>query len=1015
MGSRTYRYTGQWEQWDVPKDVEYVTVTLDGAGSGQRKGGRVSGRIRVNKNQTLFILVGEAGKANKGSEGGAATVGGGGAGGDGRGNPGGWSGGGATVIRLNSRTGMVRAVAAGAGGDSGDGGQGGQGGTLIGENGWPAGGYPGGYTDDDGNRFNPNVGNATGGTQVQGGNGGTSSAGTGYNGQNAVDGVLARAGRGGGGLPRTFGGGGGGGGYHPGGGGQAGFVDETPGGGGGGGSNYVGGMLGATNLRGEGSAGNGRVTLTWVDPPPANQPPTPPTEVRINGETPTRGYATQSTGAVTISAKLSDPKHTQKVRLIVQYSPDEDFRRQVKTERSDLVEQENNKTGKEKETGRASVRLTGLSRNTHYYARLYGQDAEGLRSVNYTAIDFWTNRDPSAPDQRLPGENVSIAETSSVQFEWRHVDPDANSTQSAFELQWRRARTPTTPAGDWVTTLLGTSFYVYVVNPGVFAANRFYEWRVRTRDQQGQWGPFSGVRSFFISGAAAPPTLDYPVQDEAVDVSAGVRFRWTFRDPDQGDTQSQADIRYRPVGSGAEQWFTVLGGGSTPGSSTEWTLPPTSFIPGVRYQWQARTRDTLTSSVSGWSDPATFHAVETPGIGGAPELLQLVTEPLVQLGIGQNRVFVYDRGGMVRRGELTSLARVTYSRKRDDIGNLIADTNGYSAEDWEFIGSLRSWIHEIVVFRDGVRVWEGPITRITYRPDGVEIEAKDVMAYIYRRILRQGYNDSYRIVNGEQRGLSTVVERAVRICMNALAPDDPNLLPYLTSLDFPDDARVSRSVPDYSRSAWEEIDDLAATAGLDYVAVGRRIIFWDTHRPLGRLPELRDENFSDPPIVTEYGMLTANIFAVTNNNGVYGLSTRGLLPGPYGLIEQVASSYGETEAGLEEALSQESREALEKTLTQQADRNISGRYPTPVTVRVPDNSALHPETPVGFNQLVPGVWVPIRAENTPRTLAQWQKLDLVTVEQTAQGERVMVTMSPAPNAGEDPDAAGGDTVERVEV
>lgn len=71
---------------------------------------------------------------------------------------------------------------------------------------------------------------------------------------------------------------------------------------------------------------------------------------------------------------------------------------------------------------------------------------------------------------------------------------------------------------------------------------------------------------------------------------------------------------------------------------------------------------------------------------------------------------------------------------------------------------------------------------------------------------------------------------------------------------------------------------------------------------------------------------------------------------------------------------------------------------------MPDNSTLHPDTPVTINQLVPGVWIPLRARGTVRDVAQWQKLDLVTVEQDASGEKISVTTSPAPNRGVDPDA-----------
>ena len=92
----------------------------------------------------------------------------------------------------------------------------------------------------------------------------------------------------------------------------------------------------------------------------------------------------------------------------------------------------------------------------------------------------------------------------------------------------------------------------------------------------------------------------------------------------------------------------------------------------------------------------------------------------------------------------------------------------------------------------------------------------------------------------------------------------------------------------------------------------------------------------------------------------------------------------------------------------QARRNIAGRWtaygPAPRVVRIPDNSTLVPNLPIGINQLVPGVWIPLRCDDGIQQLAQWQKLDSVTVVEDKDGEKVSVVMSPAPNDGQDPDA-----------
>jgi hypothetical protein len=999
MPSKDFAYTGSWVAWTVPARVKWVYLSLNGAGSDLRPGGRVEGRINVENIRTLYVLVGQAGKAPVGALGGGAAIGGGGRGGDGT-VAGGWGGGGATIVRANNATtGPVKAVAGGAGGRSGDYGRGGRGGDEIGEAGNPAPGYPGAFNpipDDETLWDYPSVGNSTGGTQIQGGNRGTSASSGDLDGVDALDVALANGGRGGTGA--EFGGGGGGGGYFSGGGGQSGgTLLQTPAGGGGGGSNFVQAVVGATSLRGEGSVGNGSVLFSWDSPGPANQPPTPPTEAKIGDKDAIEDLPTMSTGTVRISAKLNNPEAKQQVRMIVQYSTDHTFRTGLHTQ---VV------SGYVNPGKRASVTINGLTQNTLYHARLYGQDRPGLRSRNYTALSFWTNRSPGEPGITSPGDNSTISELSTVVFEWDHVDPDEGSSQSAFNLRWRRKATPSRSAGPWVEVVREVWDNVWTEAPGTFKANTAYEWQVRTRDPPGAWGIFSLLRTFFIEGETAPPVPLSPLGGEAVSVNDEITFEWLFRDPTDDETQGKADLRYRVIG--ATDWITLLGDITDPGADSFWTLPPDSLAPGHHYEWQVRTQDSALSDTSNWSDSEDFWTVVTPGLGSSEPIISTSTTIASALGCGHNRVFIYDRGGKVLRGEITPLVRVNWGRRRDDIHNAIIDTNGFDDDCGQLLGQLRSWVHEVVIFRDGVRVFEGPITRITFMQQSVEIEAKDVMAYVYRRIMRQGYNEAYRIVNGEQLGLGSAVKRATRIIMNALAPDDPNVLPYLTSLNFPDDARVSRSVPDFSKTAWEEVDDLAATSGIDYTTVGRRIVLWDTHRPLGRLPELRSENFLDPPVVTEYGMQLATGFGVTNNNGIYGFVER-VAPADsaYGIVEQLASAYGETEsAGTEETLTSESRARLEDVLNDQAERNISGRYPTPLIVRVPDNSTLTADTPVQINDLVPGVWIPLRAKTVVREVAQWQKLDLLTVEETAQGERVMVTMSPAPNEGEDPDAVG---------
>jgi hypothetical protein len=1018
MPRKTFNYSGEWKKFVVPRGVKVLSFTVRGAGSGSRQGGYVDGSMRVRPGDVLWITAGQAGDLRYGSgnrKGGEKTWGGGGAGGDGRGTgEGGNGGGGASAVRVRTKNGWkYKIVAGGAGGTGGgdnDNALGGRGGDKTGEIGRS------GCANRDPSTQEcldpPEVSEAaTGGTQTQGGKGGTSAMGTAYYGARAENSQYGRAGRGSSGPaaePNVHGGGGGGGGWRAGGGGAAGRIGYSPSTGGGGGSNFTGGLYNHTSTQGGGGTGHGQVIISWVDPNTANQPPVPPDDIKIDGKPISAGLATKATRSVTLTGTPDDPDQKQGVRLYVRVSNKKNF---SKARKFKGTYDEQNK--------RDSVRITGLSQETLYYVRIHTQDNHGRISRNYRSTSFWTNRAPSYANLISPPENAQFTNLLNITFIWNHVDPDPSDGPTGFKLRYRTAKTPNYPAGPWVVKeMTGTSFEQWTMAAGTFLGNTLYEWQVKTRDQQGLWGnDWSDSRSFYVTAETTSPYLKEPGRDEAIVAAEDNLFEWQYRHPIKGVSQDRADIRYRAVGAegmgvdgDADAPWTVLTGDSvTPGSEHHWLIPADTFEPGIKYEWQARTYADGDALPSDWSSSKKFWAITDASSDS--ELIDS-GEPQRPLGIGNNRVFVYDRKGKVMRGELTPLVTVRWGRKRDDISHCNIFMDEWDKETRQFLGTLRTWRHELVVFRDGVRVWEGPITRISGSRTNLEIEAWDVMAYIYRRIMRQGYNDSFRIINGQQVGMRTVVDRAARIIKNCLAYDDPNLLAHLTPIDYYDDARQTRVVLDYTKTAWEEIDDLAAHAGLDYTVVGRRIVLWDTHRPIGRLPEMRDGDFSDSPIVTEYGMSAANHFGVTNGAGVWGAWDEDKSDhSETGYIEQLASAYGESEAPVADAgeLTRKDREKLEENLTEQAHRNIEGRWPPPLVVRIPDNSTLSPDLNLGINQLVPGVWIPLRASNTVREVAQWQKLDSIDVEQTAQGERITAVLSPAPNSGEDPDS-GVETV-----
>lgn len=996
--TNTYNFTGGWQKFNVPGPVNIVKVEVYGAGSGAVKGGRLIGKLRVKGSDDLYLLVGEHGHDPGGQAGGSQTTGGGGAGGAG-GAPsrnGGGSGGGGSEIRLNGTGGELLCASGGAGGTSGDGGVGGPG---------------GGNTGGDGHRGSGgDVNRATGGTQNKGGNGGTTTL-PGFNGENATDNVSGRGGAGGhSSNDKCIGGGGGGGGYHAGGGGQAAKAGVFAGGGGGGGSSWNGKLYDVEADDKNGLTGHGQIKLTFD--PDGDPNPITPTDVKINGVAEVAEMATRDR-TIQIEAKVKDTTSGSTwvtgndVRMVVSLSPfrDPGPPDTLVTDIGKFVIVGN---GVDATGGISKATVGGLPPNTLYHGRVYAKDSRDQYSDGYVSISFWTDRSPNAPDLVSPGPDTEFESDDTLAFEWHHSDPDAESghpeSQEHYAFQYRVAATVLNPEpGPW-SQIDGTTANTLSFPASNLAAGRWHEWRVAT-NVRGLWGPFSAPSNFYINAIALPPTLIAPVNGEAIYAAENNVFEWKFNTLLADETQETLDIRYRAVGT--LTWNEIDGDLIEPGSGPRWLIMAETFVTGTNYEWQARVH-TSNSTVSLWSASATFWSVRLPT--NVPDNIPIdVTRMQEALGQYDNRVYVYMRGGEQLVGEIRPVYDLSYDRKRDDIGTFTCHVTEWDPQTREMLQSLKPWAHEIVVFRNGVRAFEGPLVRVSGNRVSLEIEAKDVMGYVYRRILRNGYNDSYQIVAGQQVGLHSVVYRAQRIITNALIYDDPNVLPYLTPLHNPGDAIQSRIVKAYTKTAWDEVDDLAAKAGLDYSIAGRRIILNDTHRPIGKLPELGDGDFSAPPIVTIYGMQFATDFAVTNNNGYWGLATRHAVdqvPPETGFVEQLASEYGEStpEGDGTEELTPAQIAALVQTLTEQAERNIASRYPMPVIVRVPDNSSLDPNVNLGINQLIPGVWAPLRSTEGLVQASQWQKLDSLTVRQDQQGERIEVVFSPAPNGGEDPDA-----------
>lgn len=502
----------------------------------------------------------------------------------------------------------------------------------------------------------------------------------------------------------------------------------------------------------------------------------------------------------------------------------------------------------------------------------------------------------------------------------------------------------------------------------------------------GNTSPWSKPVFLTVSAQVPPPIPLSPVSNVAIPFGRAVTLLWQYRNTAQvPKAQASRTVQMRKVGEAA--WTTLVSGNS--GAQT-YTVDQTAYplAEHTQYEWRVQVTD-AEGVLSNYSTIARFWIVPAPA-SGLEKPVPDGTIDGASLGCGTHRAFIYRRGGEVRIAEVTETVHVDWERKRDEISTAEVQVAGWSIDCGNLLSRLRTWAYELVIYRDNgygsERVWEGPITLLTYERDKVTIQAKDVMQYAYRRIIKQEMND---------QGVS-VVDRAARVLQNCLGPDDPNVLQWMQPLMRSDDAKQYRKTPAFSRTAYEEVDDMAANSGLDYTVVGRAILLWGTKHRIGTLPEFRDEDLGSTPIVSEYGNSMANFYAVSDGAGVYGTASRldenGEDP-ENGLVEMLSSTWAQDAENETGTYTEEGVETIRKSFAEFSERSIADKYPTPVIVRVPDGTSLNPDTVINIQQLVPGVAIPLRSIGTLRKVKTTQKLDSLKVVEESGNETITVTMS----------------------
>lgn len=357
---------------------------------------------------------------------------------------------------------------------------------------------------------------------------------------------------------------------------------------------------------------------------------------------------------------------------------------------------------------------------------------------------------------------------------------------------------------------------------------------------------------------------------------------------------------------------------------------------------------------------------------------------------GLHHVEIMERGGRRRVAELQDIDAVKWSRVRDDISDASVSLGANStSKQRDLLQGLAGTVgrYEMCIWRDSERVWEGPLTLATFHREGLVLQARDVMHYASRTIMRAGYSNA-------SPNQGSVTQRAKLVLSTELARKEGiyppiNVVPHIVTHDYANDAQTAMTTLPYQYTVFEHVDSLAWHNGIDYTVLGRAIHLWDTSKPaMGYTPTMTEADFLGDVFVSIYGMELATIAAVTDGQGNF--ATTGSADPYYGEVERLNTAYDENATSLPST----------SQLHSQAQRNLVGRNPTPLQVRVPDNSSIALNGDFTMAMLVPGVYVPLRATLNLIEISQMQKLQGMSVAEDSDGETIQVKLYPSSNSDE---------------
>lgn len=375
---------------------------------------------------------------------------------------------------------------------------------------------------------------------------------------------------------------------------------------------------------------------------------------------------------------------------------------------------------------------------------------------------------------------------------------------------------------------------------------------------------------------------------------------------------------------------------------------------------------------------------------------------------------IFDRGGSRRIRQIVDLAEVSYGRALDkkSLGSITVSGRACVAQA-TILNQIIPRRMELVLYRGTERVWEGPILQCLSTSNSFTIDASDApLTYLEGAAMSVAYPAASLSSIKTQR-LASIIANELTTPYTMVTTDTPgglliprwetvtppaNIQPFLEFRHNPDTASATQTTTDteaFQMTVAAHLYDLTANGGIHFTTVGRRLAIWDSNLVIGRLRVVSEKDFTGDFNVIQAGSDFATI------DHVIGTQTDDTTQPPVvGHAATDFSVYGPWERVDPTSSENASQNAPDiGALNSQAKARVKALYPLPLLLESASGASLKVGPGLTFNQLIPGVEVPVVAKGNIRIVKQTQRIDTVAVTETAaNGEQIKITLGATDDA-----------------